>query len=45
MHSSGEPAEQICGQGDLGPVSALLPLGVQLFLCALAGPLLDTAHL
>lgn len=45
MHSSSEPAEQICRQGDSDPVSALLLVGVQLFLSALAGPLPDPAHL
>lgn len=45
MHGFGEPAEQICRQGDSDPVSALFPVGVQLFLSALAGPLPDPAHL
>lgn len=45
MHCSGESAEQICRQGDSDPVSALFPIGVQLFLSALAGPLPDPAHL
>lgn len=45
MHSSREPAEQICRQRNSDPVSALFPVGVQLVLSALAGPLPDTAHL
>lgn len=45
MHSSSEPAKQICRQGDSDPVPALLLVGVQLFLSTLAGPLPDPTHL
>ena len=45
MHGSGQPAQQIRRQGDPDPVPTLLPAGVQLLGCALAGPLSGPAHL
>lgn len=45
MYGPGEPAEQVCRQGDPHPVPALLPAGIQLLLSEVAGPLPGPAHL
>lgn len=45
MYGSGQPAQQVCRQGNSHPVFTLLPFGIKLICCPLASPLLGSSYL